>query len=519
MKGEKALKLHYEDHVAIAKTDLPAGDSVILEDGTKITAGNDIPSGHKIALLSIKPGGPVRKFGQIIGFATRDIEPGEHIHSHNLSAPQYSREYEFGTEVVPVNFVPEKDRRTFQGLERPDGRVGTRNYIAVISTVNCSAYVTRQIAARFTPDRLAGYPNIDGVIPITHHGGCSTKIGSLDYIYLQRALAGVAQHPNVGGYILIGLGCEVNQIDNLIANYHLQAASASARDSAGPAPPFATTIQQEGGVEKTISAGVQAVERMLPEVNRAARSEQPVSKLNLGLQCGGSDGWSGITANPLLGRVSDKLVAQGGTVVLAETPEIYGAEQLLLHRAVSREVGQKLVDFVHWWEQKTRQHDMEIDNNPSPGNKAGGLTTIYEKSLGAIAKAGSTPLNEVYGYAEQVTAKGACFMDTPGNDWISATGQAAGGCNLIVFTTGRGSVFGFKPAPSIKISTNTPLYDHMTEDMDFNGGRVIEGETMDNLTDELFDLIVSVASGQQSKSEAQGIGEDEFCPWPIGGIL
>jgi altronate hydrolase len=258
---------------------------------------------------------------------------------------------------------------------------------------------------------------------------------------------------------------------------------------------------------------------MLPEVNRAARSEQPVSKLNLGLQCGGSDGWSGITANPLLGRVSDKMVAQGGTVVLAETPEIYGAEQLLLHRTVSREVGQKLVDFVHWWEQKTRQHDMEIDNNPSPGNKAGGLTTIYEKSLGAIAKAGSTPLNEVYGYAEQVTAKGACFMDTPGNDWISATGQAAGGCNLIVFTTGRGSVFGFKPAPSIKISTNTPLYDHMTEDMDFNGGRVIEGETMDNLTDELFDLIVSVASGRQSKSEAQGIGEDEFCPWPIGGIL
>ena len=506
MEEKKAVKLHPEDHVAVAKTDLPAGASITLEDGNELTTGNDIPSGHKIALRPIKTGEPVRKFGQVIGFASRDIEPGEHIHAHNLNAPQYSREYEFGTEVVPVDFVPEKERRTFQGYERADGRAGTRNYIAVISTVNCSAYVTRQIAAHFTAERLADYPNIDGVIPITHHGGCSTKIGSLDYLYLQRSLAGIADHPNVGGYILVGLGCEVNQIEDLTGNYDLR-------------PPFATTIQHEGGVRKTIDAGVKAIENMLPKVNAAARKPLPVSMLKLALQCGGSDGWSGITANPLVGKVSDKLAAQGGTVVLSETPEIYGAEQLLLRRAVSRETGQKLVDFVHWWEQKTRQHDMEIDNNPSPGNKAGGLTTIYEKSLGAIAKAGNTPLNEVYGYAEPVTAGGACFMDTPGNDWISATGQVAGGCNLVVFTTGRGSVFGFKPAPSIKISTNSLLYNHMSDDMDFNGGRVIENETMADLTDELFELIIATASGRQSKSEAQGIGEDEFCPWPIGGIL
>lgn len=506
MEEKRTLKLHPKDHVAVAKVDLPAGISITIEDGTEITTRNEIPSGHKIALRPIQNGQQVRKFGQVIGFATQDIETGEHVHSQNLNAPQYSRKYEFGTEVVPVDFVPEKDRRTFQGYERADGRAGTRNYIAVISTVNCSAYVTRQIAAHFTSKLLGDYPNIDGVIPITHHGGCSTKIGSLDYLYLQRTLAGVAGHPNVGGYILVGLGCEVNQIDDLTSNYKLR-------------PPFATTIQHEGGVRKTIDAGVKEIQKLLPKTNAVSRTELPVSKLKLSLQCGGSDGWSGITANPLVGKVSDKLIAQGGTVVLSETPEIYGAEQLLLSRAVNQEVGQKLVDFVHLWEKQTKQHDMEIDNNPSPGNKAGGLTTIYEKSLGAIAKAGSTPLNEVYGYAEPVTAKGTCFMDTPGNDWISATGQVAGGCNLVVFTTGRGSVFGFKPAPSIKISTNTPLYNHMTDDMDFNGGRVIEDETLEDLAEELFELIIAVSSGRQSKSEAQDIGEDEFCPWPIGGIL
>ena len=471
-----------------------------------------VPDGHKIALQPARRGDPVRRYGQIIGFATEDITPGDHVHSHNMGVQEFDRDYAFGVDVRPVDYVPADQRRTFMGYKRANGRVGTRNYIGVISTVNCSAHVTREIAHYFTPEKLAVYPNIDGVIPLAHLFGCAVQIGGEDYALLQRTLAGMANHANIGAYIIVGLGCETNQTADLIANYGLEHGFMSA-------PPPNLTIQGTGGTRKTIEAGIEAVEELLPLVNQITRTPQPASELMVALQCGGSDSWSGVTANPLLGIAADEIVRQGGTAVLAETPEIYGAEHLLTRRAANREVGEKLVALVRWWEDHTRLHKIEIDNNPSVGNKLGGLTTIYEKSLGAVAKGGTTPLSGVYHYAEPVTARGFTFMDSPGYDPVSVTGQVAGGCNLVVFTTGRGSAFGFKPAPSIKIATNSTMYEHMVEDMDINAGQIMDGVPMQQVADELVDLMLAVASGQQSRSEAQGIGEHEFNPWNLGGIL
>ncbi len=510
--NEVAVRLHPEDDVAIAKINLQIGSVLDLGSGNQVRVRRFIPSGHKIALREIAAGGTVRRYGQVIGFATQPIPVGEHIHTHNLSAQGFEREYIFGVDVKPVQFAPEGQRRTFMGYKRPNGKIGTRNYIGIIATVNCSAHTTREIAHHFTPERLAGYANVDGVLALAHVSGCANQIGGLDYNLLQRTLAGMANHPNIGAYIIVGLGCESNQIADLVANYNL---TQSGQMMQAPS----LTIQSTGGIRKTIQAGIEAVEEVLPMANAIPRSEQPISELMVALQCGGSDGWSGVTANPVVGLVADEIVRQGGTVVLAETPEIYGAEHLLTRRAINAEVGQKLVDKVRWWEQHTQRLGIEIDNNPSVGNKAGGLTTIYEKSLGAAAKGGSTPLTGVYDYAEPVTARGFTFMDSPGYDPVSVTGQVAGGCNLVLFTTGRGSVFGFKPAPSIKVSTNSEMYSRMIDDMDVNAGRVIEGVPMETVAAELLELSIAVASGQQSKSEAQGVGEAEFNPWNLGGTL
>jgi altronate hydrolase len=367
------------------------------------------------------------------------------------------------------------------------------------------------------------------VIAIAHGFGCATRVGSEDYILLQRTLAGMAAHMNVGGYILVGLGCEVNQISELVENYRLAAKVAPTlrqtnhqlpiTNRQSSLPPPSLTIQDTGGVRKTTQAGIEMIEELLPLVNQAQREPVPISELTVALQCGGSDGWSGVTANPVLGLACDEIVRQGGSVVLAETPEVYGAEHLLTRRAVSREVGEKLVRMIHWWEAHAAKHGVEIDNNPSHGNKAGGLTTIYEKSLGAVAKAGNTPLMDVVEYAEPIMKKGFTFMDTPGYDPVGATGQVAGGCNLVVFTTGRGSCFGFKPAPSIKVASNSTMYRRMEEDMDINAGKVLEGVPLEDVADELLDYMIEVASGKPSKSEAQGIGEEEFQPWNLGGIL
>jgi altronate hydrolase len=523
------IRLHPSDNVVIAKASLPA--DARLADGTAdIVVKQTIPGGHKLAIAPIAPGEAVRRYGQIIGFATRSIEPGDHVHSHNLSAGDFAREYAFGVDAKPIDLVPEQDRRTFRGYHRANGRVGTRNYVALISTVNCSAHVTRQIAQHFTPDRLAPYPNVDGVIALTHACGCSAQVGGAEHRQLQRVLAGMALHPNVGAYVLIGLGCEVNQIGDLAAVIlslaetknparpaEILRRDAAQNDTSRAMP--ALVIQDLGGTRKTIEAGIKAVEELLPLVNAIERTPQPISELMIGMECGGSDSWSGVTANPLVGRVGDEIVQQGGTIVVSETTEIYGAEHLLTRRAINAEVGRKLIDHVKGWETYTQRIGTEIDNNPTPGNKAGGLTTIYEKALGAIAKGGSTPLTGVYAYAEPVTTRGFAFMDSPGNDWTSVTGEVASGCNLVLFTTGRGSVFGFKPAPSIKIATNTPMFERMIEDMDFNAGRILDGEQMQHLAQELVELTIAVASGEPSKSEALGCGEAEFAPWHLGETL
>jgi altronate hydrolase len=520
-----AIWLHPQDHVAIAKVNLQIGTTLDLGEAgmsqlnletSQVRVRQFIPSGHKVALREVATDQPIYRYGQAIGFASQTILPGECVHTHNLSVQDFARDYAFGLDAQPVEYAPEAERRTFLGYQRADGRVGTRNYIAIISSVNCSAHTSREIAHYFTPERLALYPKVDGVIALAHHSGCATRVGGADYLLLQRTLAGMARHPNVGAFVLVGLGCETNQIADLVENQQL--GQANGGGGAIRWPP-SLVIQDLGGIRKTVQAGIAAVEALLPRVNAAQRTTQPVSELMLALQCGGSDGWSGVTANPVLGLVADELVRQGGTAVLAETPEIYGAEHLLTRRAISPEVGQKLVAKVHWWEAHAQRLGLEIDNNPSPGNKAGGLTTIYEKSLGAVAKGGHTPLMGVYDYAEPVTAHGFTFMDTPGYDPVSVTGQVAGGCNMVLFTTGRGSVFGFKPAPSLKIATNSVTYQRMIDDMDVNAGKVLEGAPLEEVAAELFELVIAVASGQPSKSEAQGVGETEFNPWNLGGTL
>jgi altronate hydrolase len=539
--NDVTIYLHDADNVVIARTNLQAGTRLIA-GSNQIVLRQTIPAGHKMAIRRIPAREVVRRYGQVIGFATQAIAPGEHVHTHNLAVQDFQREYAFGKDVRPMMVVPEHDRLTFLGYQRGDGRVGTRNLLAVISTVNCSAHVCRAIAHHFTRERLAAYPNVDGVIALTHPYGCATQIGGADHQQLQRVLAGMAHHANVGAYLLVGLGCEANQMGELLPVIarraaatpsgpptfhrkvgHGQQSPMHAHETAAQTALSVTqpslSIQELGGTRKTIEAGIEAVEQLLPQVNVIQRTPQPISELTIALQCGGSDGWSGVTANPLVGRIADEIVQQGGSVVLAETPEIYGAEHLLTRRAISREVGKQLIDKVRWWEDHTRRMGTEIDNNPSPGNKAGGLTTIYEKALGAIAKSGSTPLTGVYDYAEPITTRGFAFMDSPGYDPVSVTGQVASGCNLVLFTTGRGSTFGFKPAPSIKVATNSSLFNRMMDDMDFDAGRMLDGESMDDVANELFELVIAVASGQPSKSEAQDIGEAEFAPWHLGETL
>lgn len=507
---EWALVLHEEDDVAVARKQIPRG--LTLSGLTEpLTATDDIAAGHKIALRDVRAGEPLKKYGQIIGFASAAISAGSHVHTHNLEIRDFGRDYQFCAETRPVEYCPVEEEACFQGYLRPDGRVGTRNYLAVVSTVNCSATVCRHIAERFRgPDALRDFPNVDGVLAVTHQGGCTTPPGeSMDI--LRRLLVGFARHPNVFGYVLVGLGCEGNQIPGLVRDYSL----ADTRE--GEPPPTFLTIQHEGGTAKTVAAGVAAVEKLLPLANAVRRTKQPAGKIVLGQECGGSDANSGITANPAVGVASDELVRHRGTAVLAETPEIYGAEHLLTRRAVSREVGEKLIALIRWWEDYARRHNASIDNNPSPGNKEGGLTTIYEKSLGAVSKAGQSPLAAVYGYGEQVDTPGMCFMDTPGYDAVSMTGLVAGGCNVCVFTTGRGTVYGLKPAPCIKVATISPMFEHMQDDMDLNAGTVLDGtETIQEVGRRLFDKIVAVASGERTKSELAGIGDQEFAPWDLG---
>ncbi len=496
------IRLDPTDTVVTATGPLEAGVA-IEETHTRAL----IPSGHKIATQAMAKGDVVRKYAQVIGYAATDIAAGDHVHTHNVAFRNTDAAYTFGTNLRPATPVTGD---TFMGYRRENGDVGTRNYIAIVTSVNCSATAARMIAAHFTPEIMAAYPNVDGVVAFVHGTGCGMGGDGEGFEALQRVMWGYAKHPNHAGVLMVGLGCEMNQIDWLLEAYGLK-----------QGPLFQTmNIQNVAGLRRTVEVGIEKVAAMLPLANAQVRTACPASTLKVALQCGGSDAWSGITANPALGYATDLLVAQGGTGVLAETPEIYGAEHLLTARAVDEPTGQKLVGLIRWWEDYTARNKGSMDNNPSPGNKAGGLTTILEKSLGAAAKGGTTPLTGVYKYAEPVTKPGFAFMDSPGYDPASVTGQIASGCNLVCFTTGRGSAFGSKPAPTIKLATNTEMYGRMIDDMDINAGDMLTaGVSLEDKGREIYETFLRVASGEMSKSEAQGLGDYEFVPWQIGATM
>jgi arabinonate dehydratase len=501
------LRLNPSDPVVVAMRDIAAGEMVT----TTVKAAEPIGRGHKVAIVPIAAGEPVRKFGQIIGNATKAIQPGQHVHVHNLAFRPSAADHTIGADRRNTAPLPEAQAATFQGILRADGSVATRNYIGVLTTVNCSATVARLIADQFRgPQALADFPNVDGIVALTHKSGCAAAADGEAVDLLRRTIGGYAKHPNFAAVLVIGLGCEANQLNRLCMQEGIEVGVR--------VNPY--VIQETGGTNATVRAGVQRIKELLPAANDVRRQTLPAKHLTLGLQCGGSDGFSGITANPALGIASDLLVQNGGTAILSETPEIYGAEHMLLRRAVSKEVGEKLLERIAWWEEYTARHGESMDSNPSPGNKAGGLTTILEKSLGAAAKGGSSDMVDVYRYAEPVTKRGFVFMDTPGYDPVSATGQVAGGANIICFTTGRGSCYGCKPAPSLKLATNTPMYERMKDDMDINCGEIVDGTaTLEDVGQRIFKMVLDTASGKKSKSEQYGYGDDEFAPWHFGATM
>jgi altronate hydrolase len=503
------IRIHPADNVVIARRQLLGGTAL---EGEGVTVAGLIPPGHKIATQAIAAGQPVRRYNQIIGTATQAIAPGQHVHTHNLAFSDFQRAHEPGAGAHPTAYVDQP--ATFDGIVRADGRVATRNYIGVLTSVNCSATAARAIADHFRrdirPEALAPFPNVDGVVALTHGMGCATDSEGEELEVLRRTLGGYAKHPNFYAVLVVGLGCETNQIQGLVAQEGL----------AEGARLVTFNIQDTGGTAKTVARGVEIIQGLLAEANRVKRQPVPASHLTVGLQCGGSDGYSGLSANPALGAAVDRLVRHGGTAILSETPEIYGGEHLLTRRAVSGEVADKLLKRIAWWEAYTARNRMRMDNNPSAGNKAGGLTTILEKSLGAIAKSGTTNLVDVYEFAQPVVAKGFVYMDTPGYDPVSATGQVAGGANLICFTTGRGSAYGCAPSPSLKLSTNTALWLKQEDDMDIDCGTIIDGhETVDEVGERIFRLMLDTASGRQTKSERHGYGQSEFVPWQLGAVM
>ncbi len=504
--AQRTLRLAEEDNIVVAAEKIDPGAEVL----PGVVVGQRVPFGHKIAARPIATGEPVVKFGQIIGFASKPIAPGDWVHEHNVEMHDFARDYRFAEAARPENVLPVEEQATFQGFRRANGKVGTRNYVGILTSVNCSASVARFMAEAATRSgMLEEFGNVDGVVSFTHGTGCGMAGSGEGFELLKRTQWGYSANPNLGGVLLVGLGCEVFQIGRMKQLYGIEESET-----------FRTmTIQDSGGTKKTIEQGLERIREMLVVANRAERETIPASELTLALQCGGSDGYSGITANPALGVAADILVKNGGTAILSETPEIYGAEHLLTRRAKNREVGEKLVERIRWWEDYTARNGGEMNNNPSPGNKAGGLTTILEKSLGAAAKGGSTSLNAVYEYAEPVTEKGFVFMDTPGYDPVSATGQVAGGANVLCFTTGRGSAYGCKPVPSIKLATNTPMYERMKDDMDINCGDILDGVSVQEKGEEIFREILAVASGKRTKSEELGYGDSEFVPWQIGAVM
>jgi len=500
------IRLHAQDNVLVAKSAVALGE--VFSDW-QLKARAQVPAGHKIAARAIAQGERVLKYNTEIGVATRDIAAGDHVHSHNLALGEFHHDPAFGEDVRPVAYVPADQRATFQGIVRPDGRVATRNFIGILSSVNCSSTVIHRIAAHFTPEKLAAYPNVDGVVAFAQTSGCGMASPSEHFDVLRRTIAGYVRHPNLAGALIVGLGCERNQVMDLVSSQGLR------EDRL-----MQTLVMQDtGGTRATVAAGIAAVEAMLPLANAIQRETVPASHLKIGLECGGSDGFSGITCNPALGAAMDILVRHGGTAILSETPEIHGVEHMLTRRAVSPEVGQKLLDRLAWWAEYTRGTNGQFNGVVGHGNQQGGLANIFEKSLGSAMKAGTTPLQEVYRYAEPIEKAGFVFMDSPGYDPVASTGQIASGANLICFTTGRGSMFGSKPAPTIKLASNSPMYQRLEEDMDINCGRILDGElSVQEMGQQIFEQILRHASGEPTKSEALGLGDHEFVPWHLGVV-
>jgi altronate hydrolase len=502
------ILLEPSDDVAIVGSDTPTESELWVGD-VRVVTSSDVPAGHKVALRAIPMHQAVRKYGEVIGYATRAIAPGDHVHVHNLGYRPVERAYELpAARSAPRRPVAD---RTFDGFRRRNGKVGARNMIGLLTTVNCSASVSRFIAAEVEKRGiLRDYPSVDGIVALTHTTGCGMNNAGEGFEILRRTLLGYANHPNFGGVLLLSLGCEVNELQGLLEDPRLDIA----------VPHRALVIQEQGGTRETVQAGIDAIVELLPEIADVAREPVPASELIVGMQCGGSDAWSGVAANPVVGRASDRIIGQGGVAAFGETPEIYGAEHLLAARARDPQVAQRLFDRIAWWERYSAQDNGSMDANPAPGNKAGGITTILEKSLGAIAKGGTADLVEVVEYAEPMHGPGLVFMDTPGYDPVCGTGLVAGGAQVMCFTTGRGSVFGCKPVPSIKVASNTPLYERMRDDMDINAGRVVDGSaSVAEVGDELFELILEVASGRQPLSEQLGFGQDEFAPWIVGAVM
>jgi altronate hydrolase len=500
---EKAvIHLHPQDNIAIARAPLPAGHTV-RTPWLDLAVRQSIPMGHKIAVHRIAAGEPIVRYGQNMGRARTHIYPGDHVHTHNVLYEEHALDYPYPTTDTPVA-RPSKDVPTFMGFARPDGRVGTRNYIAVVAASNCAAHTAELIAASYYGSELP--PNVDGVVAFPHGEGCGHTIGP-DTEQLRRTLAGVLDHPNVSAAIILGLGCETNQIEHYLGP-----------GAKGTERLLGMTLQESGGTRATVEAARREIDRFIERAAAEERVPSPASKIILGLNCGGSDSFSGITANPALGVCSDMLAEIGASAVLAETTETFGAEHLLVSRARNRAVAERYISFVRSYKEYLVRMGGTFDDNPSPGNKAGGLTNILEKSLGAIAKAGTSPMNDAVDYAERVTTPGFVFMNTPGYDPVSLTGLAAGGCNLIAFTTGRGSAIGFPTIPVVKVSTNTTTYRRMRDNMDINAGRIADGDaSVDDVGREIYDMVLRVASGERTCSER--LGHKEFVPWRIGPVL
>lgn len=498
------IRLDPADNVVVARQEITAG-TVIEAEG--ITAQENIQAGHKLATVPLRKGAPVRKYNTVIGYAGTDCPSGTWMHAHNVLIDDVQKDYRYGVDYVPAALLPPEDRRSFMGYRRADGRVGTRNYIGIFITVNCAASVARKIAAYFDEERLADYPNIDGVIPFIHAQGCGMEQTGEPIDLLRRTLRGYIQHPNIAAALICGLGCERNNLERFFEATALETGTMLHR----------VRMQSVGGTQAAIDEGKAAIRSMLAEANRALREPASAEHITIGLQCGGSDGFSGLSANPALGRAVDLLAQNGGTAILSETPELYGIEHTLTARARDEATGRALLDRISWWLDYTDGRDVQMQGVVGPGNQDGGLANIIEKSLGGAKKGGSTGIEAVYKYAEPVTAHGLVIMDTPGYDPVSATGQIAGGANLICFTTGRGSCFGSYPSPTIKLASNTPMYRRMAGDMDINCGPVIDGDrTLHEMGAEIFETILAVASGRHTKSEAMGVGAEEFAPWPIG---